>query len=67
MFVTAVISCQGPDGQPGVKGETGEPGAKGEAGSAGPQGMAGKSGPRVSLVAVWVTYFCMDDVFCFRG
>lgn len=45
----AVISWQGPDGQPGVKGEPGEPGAKGEAGSVGPQGMAGKPGPRVSV------------------
>lgn len=38
---------QGPDGQPGVKGETGEPGAKGAAGAPGPQGMAGKPGAQV--------------------
>lgn len=40
---------QGPDGQPGVKGETGEPGLKGEGGAPGPQGMAGKSGEQVHI------------------
>lgn len=40
---------QGPDGQPGTKGEAGEPGAKGDAGAPGPQGMAGKSGAQVRL------------------
>lgn len=39
---------QGPDGQPGVKGEVGEPGQKGDAGSPGPQGLAGAHGPPVS-------------------
>lgn len=39
---------QGPDGQPGVKGEPGEPGQKGDAGSPGPQGLAGSPGPHVS-------------------
>lgn len=38
---------EGPDGQPGAKGEAGEPGAKGDAGAPGPQGMAGKSGAQV--------------------
>lgn len=43
---------QGPDGQPGVKGEPGEPGQKGDAGSPGPQGLAGSHGPPVSITKI---------------
>lgn len=43
-----ITTLQGPDGQPGVKGEVGEPGQKGDAGSPGPQGLAGAHGPHVS-------------------
>lgn len=43
-----IYTSQGPDGQPGVKGEPGEQGQKGDAGSPGPQGLAGAHGPPVS-------------------
>lgn len=46
---------QGPDGQPGVKGETGELGQKGETGAPGPQGMAGKPGGKVHTRSMTVT------------
>ena len=49
VFFTVLLTfLQGPDGQPGVKGEVGEPGQKGDAGSPGPQGLAGAHGPPVS-------------------
>lgn len=53
MIVGPMLCCilfppQGPDGQPGVKGDTGEPGQKGDAGSPGPQGLTGSPGPPVS-------------------
>lgn len=47
-FTVSLTFLQGPDGQPGVKGEVGEPGQKGDAGSPGPQGLAGAHGPPVS-------------------
>lgn len=47
-FTVLLTFSQGPDGQPGVKGEVGEPGQKGDAGSPGPQGLAGAHGPPVS-------------------
>lgn len=40
---------QGPDGQPGVKGDIGELGQKGDAGAPGPQGVAGKPGAQVHV------------------
>lgn len=50
---------QGPDGQPGVKGETGEPGPKGEAGPPGPQGTAGKPGSQVERTNIFFVMFCL--------
>lgn len=47
-YTNSIYLLQGPDGQPGVKGELGEPGQKGDAGSPGPQGLAGAHGPPVS-------------------
>lgn len=50
VFSDIITTLQGPDGQPGVKGEVGEPGQKGDAGSPGPQGLAGAHGPPVSYI-----------------